>query len=269
MCFPISLRYVCDAPACQGPAPASCGLGWGLPGPPSAASCPWLPRQWGSVCGVQGRRISEDWGQSEVRGAQSLPNGKSGRRVTLRDSGVSVLHIGRKCKDTKTSRKETNVRSEARTAPATSAEEGELETSSEVFPRKWGAARGCWGPGCTGKAGALSVRLGDRFCAHATPSRHRFPRVSAARQQDGVAFSSALGFTALLRTWEDTPGDGGASTYNLPGTRDGQGCFRRRAADLSCIRDCEGCAFLCPLGLEYVFQVCVSDGPQLTLRRSP
>lgn len=208
-------------------------------------------------------------GSQRCRGAQSLPNGKSGRRVTLQGSGVSVLHIGRKCKDTKTSRKETNVRSEARTAPAASPEEGELKTSSEVSPRKWGAARGCWGPGCTGKAGALSVRLGDRFRAHATPSRHRFPRVSAGRQQDGVAFSSALGFTALLRTWEDTPGDGGASTYNLPGTRDGQGCFRRRAADPSCIRDCEGCAFLCPLGLEYVFQVCVSDGPQLTLRRSP
>lgn len=268
MCFPISLRYVCDAPACQGPAPASCGLGWGLPGPPSAASCPWLPRQWGSVCGVQGRRISEDWGQSEVRGAQSLPNGKSGRRVTLRDSGVSVLHIGRKCKDTKTSRKETRKK-RGQDGSSRQRGGGGARDKRGGFPRKWGAARGCWGPGCTGKAGALSVRLGDRFCAHATPSRHRFPRVSAGRQQDRVVFSSALGFTALLRTWEDTPGDGGASTYNLPGTRDGQGCFRRRAADPSCIRDCEGCAFLCPLGLEYVFQVCVSDGPQLTLRRSP
>lgn len=192
MCFPISLRYVCDAPACQGPAPASCGLGWGLPGPPSAASCPWLPRQWGSVCGVQGRRISEDWGQSEVRGAQSLPNGKSGRRVTLRDSGVSVLHIGRKCKDTKTSRKETNVRSEARTAPAASAEEGELETSSEVSP-------GSGGPRGAAGGRAAPGRLGPFPCGWGTvsvPTRLRAgttsPRVSAARQQDGVAFSSAL-----------------------------------------------------------------------------
>lgn len=256
-------------PHARGPRRPAAGWAGGSRARPARPPAPGCRDSGAQYVGVQGRRISEDWGQSEVRGAQSLPNGKSGRRVTLRDSGVSVLHIGRKCKDTKTSRKETNVRSEARTAPAASPEEGELETSAEVFPRKWGAARGCWGPGCTGKAGALSVRLGDRFRAHATPSRHRFPRVSAGCQQDRVAFSSALGFTALLRTWEDTPGDGGASTYNLPGTRDGQGCFRRRAADPSCIRDCEGCAFLCPLGLEYVFQVCVSDGPQLTLRRSP
>lgn len=255
-------------PGARGPRRPAAGWAGGSRARPARPPAPGCRDSGAQYVGSRDAGLVRTGGSQRCRGAQSLPNGKSGRRVTLQGSGVSVLHIGRKCKDTKTSRKETRKK-RGQDGSSRQRGGGGARDKRGGFPRKWGAAWGCWGPGCTGKAGALSMRLGDRFRAHATPSRHRFPRVSAGRQQDRVAFSSALGFTALLRTWEDTPGDGGASTYNLPGTRGGQGCFRRRAADPSCIRDCEGCAFLCPLGLEYVFQVCVSDGPQLTLRRSP
>lgn len=147
-------------PHARGPRRPAAGWAGGSRARPARPPAPGCRDSGAQYVGSRDAGLVRTGGSQRCRGAQSLPNGKSGRRVTLRDSGVSVLHIGRKCKDTKTSRKETNVRSEARTAPAASAEEGELQTSAEVSPGSGGPRGAAGGRAAPGRLGPFPCGWG-------------------------------------------------------------------------------------------------------------